>query len=328
MAKGCVLVTGGAGYVGSHVAWELLDHGWRVVVLDTLATGLRRLVPEAARFVHGDAGDIELVIRLLRHHHCAAVLHFAGSTVVPDSLADPLGYYRNTSMVSRALIAACLDAEVPRLVFSSTAAVYGNPDHLPVSEDAATRPLSPYGTSKLFTELMLADVGRASALKSAVLRYFNVAGADAKGRSGQSTPQATHLIKIACEVAAGKRAAITVYGDDYDTPDGTCVRDFIHVGDLAAAHVAALDHLMRGGESLTLNCGYGQGFSVQEIVAATGRLAGQPLAVRIGPRREGDIVSMVADASRIRNLLDWRPRYAGNLDAIIGSALAWERRAG
>ncbi|MGE5501563.1 MAG: NAD-dependent epimerase/dehydratase family protein, partial [Ignavibacteriales bacterium] len=221
MRDGWILVTGGAGYVGSHVALSLLDHGWPVVVLDNLVTGVRRLVPGDARFVHGDAGDAELLGSLLRRPGCLAVLHFAGSTVVPDSLADPLGYYRNNTAVSRTLIAACVDAGVHAFIFSSTAAVYGNPATLPVAEDAPPRPVSPYGTSKLWTETMLHDAGVATGLRHVALRYFNVAGADPWGRSGQSTPQATHLVKVACEVAAGRRDAITIHGDDYDTPDGT-----------------------------------------------------------------------------------------------------------
>jgi UDP-glucose 4-epimerase len=326
MEKRTILVTGGAGYIGSHVALDLLDHGWPVVVLDNLSSGDRRLVPAAARFVYGDAGNVELVSGLLRRHGCAAVLHFAGSTVVPESVTDPLAYYLNNTAVSRALIAACVSSGVHRFIFSSTAAVYGNPDQLPVDEDAPARPLSPYGTSKLFTELMLRDVAAATPVRYVALRYFNVAGADPEGRSGQSTPNATHLIKVACEVATGRREVMTIFGDDYDTPDGTCVRDFIHVSDLAAAHVRALEHLVAGGGNRVLNCGYGHGFSVREIVETTGRLAGRPLRAQLGPRRVGDIVAMVANSSRIRREFAWKPRFAGNLDAIVGSALAWEAR--
>ncbi|TAN56486.1 MAG: UDP-glucose 4-epimerase GalE [Magnetospirillum sp.] len=325
MEKGCVLVTGGAGYIGSHVALELLDHGWRVVILDNLTTGDRRLVPAGANFVNGDAGDFELVTGLLRRHNCGAVLHFAGSTVVPESVGDPLAYYRNNTVVSRTLIAACVAAGVFRFIFSSTAAVYGDPDRLPVREVDPTRPLSPYGNSKLCTEMVLRDVDAATPLRYVALRYFNVAGADPEGRSGQSTPQATHLVKVACEVATGRREAITIHGVDYDTPDGTCVRDFVHVSDLATAHVAALRHLMAGGGSRTLNCGYGHGFSVREIVETTRRLSGRPMVVHIGPRRPGDIVAMVADTARIRRELAWTPRFVGDMDAIVGSALAWEK---
>ena len=325
MSNGCVLVTGGAGYIGSHVALALLDAGWSVVVVDNLATGLRTLIPAKARFVYGDAGNVELMSGLLQKYRCDAVLHFAGSTVVPDSVADPLAYYHNNTAVSRALIAACVTAQVRRLVFSSTAAVYGNPARLPVDEAEPPRPITPHGTSTLMTEMMLRDVAAVAPFRYVALRYFNVAGADPLRRSGQSTPDATHLVKVVCEVAAGKRDGITVFGADYDTPDGTCVRDFIHVTDLAAAHLAALDHLMAGGDSEVLNCGYGRGFSVRQIVTATERLVGRPLNVTIGPRRRGDIVSMVADTARLRAKLNWQPRY-DDIEAIVGSALAWEGR--
>jgi UDP-glucose 4-epimerase len=324
MGKGCVMVSGGAGYIGSHVVLDLIDGGWDVVVLDNLSTGMRDAVPEAAEFVHGNAGDGELVTRLLRDRHCRAVLHFAGSTVVPDSVKDPLGYYLNNTMVSRSLLAACVNADVERFIFSSTAAVYGNPDRLPVDEDCPPRPTTPYGMSKLMTERMLDDVAAATGLGYVALRYFNVAGADPGRRTGQSTPQASHLIKVACQVAVGLRPSMPIFGDDYATPDGTCVRDFIHVSDLAAAHVTALEHLERGGDNRVLNAGYGWGISVRQVVAATERLADRPIPCVVMPRREGDIVTMVADASRIRHAFDWVPRH-DSIEAIIGSALAWEQ---
>lgn len=323
--KGCVLVTGGAGYIGSHVVVQLIAEGWRPVVVDDLSTGLRTLLPAEAEFIHGDAGNIELITALLARHRCQTVLHFAGSTIVPESLAHPLKYYSNNTAVGRNLLAACVAAGVRAFLFSSTAAVYGEPIRLPVSEDAPTRPISPYGSSKLMTEWMVRDVAAAAGLRFIILRYFNVAGADPAGRTGQCTPQASHLIKVACEVATGKRPALTIFGEDYDTADGTCVRDFIHVSDLAAAHVAALAHLATGGGSDVVNCGYGRGFSVRQVVETTGRLARAPLTLTVGPRRAGDIPVMIADTHRIRRLLRWQPRY-DDLDIIIGSALAWERR--
>lgn len=325
MAKGCILVTGGAGYIGSHVALDLLDHGWDVVVADNLTTGVRALVPGQAEFLETDVGDIAVMTEALTRFRVSAVMHFAGSTVVPESVLDPLKYYRNNTAVSRSLMEACVTAGIDKFIFSSTAAVYGNPQHLPVDETAAPDPITPYGTSKLMTELMLRDLGLATPMRHVALRYFNVAGADPQGRSGQSTPNATHLIKVACETSCGKRPSMTLFGDDYDTADGTCVRDFIHVSDLAAAHVAALNYLLKGGASQTINCGYGWGISVQQVIDAVERLSGKSINVIRGPRREGDIVEMVAVTKRIRDLLDWTPRY-NNIDAIIGSALAWEQR--
>jgi UDP-glucose 4-epimerase len=326
MTDKCVMVTGGAGYIGSHVTLDLLANGWNVVVVDTLATSARPILPAGAVFVHGNAGDVETMARLMILHRCRAVLHFAGSTVVPESVTDPLRYYDNNSAVSRSLIAACGIAGVNRMIFSSTAAIYGNPERLPVTEDQAPNPITPYGTSKLVTEHMLRDVAAATPLRYVALRYFNVAGADPAGRAGQSTPQASHLIKVACEVAVGTREFMALYGDDYDTADGTCVRDFIHVSDLAAAHVAALDYLMAGGDSQILNCGYGSGISVRQIIDTTAKLAGRALNVTVAPRRDGDIVVMVADSTRLRRLLRWVPRY-DDIDTIVGSALAWEMRS-
>jgi UDP-glucose 4-epimerase len=320
-----VLVTGGAGYIGSHVALALIDAGHRAVVLDDLSTGVRDLVPAEAGFVEGDAGDGTLLARVLEDQGITAVMHFAGSIIVPESVEDPLKYYRNNTCASRNLIEACVKARVDRFVFSSTAAVYGLPEALPAREDAPTAPINPYGASKLVTEMILADVARAHRLRYVALRYFNVAGADPKGRSGQSSPEATHLIKIACEVATGARGHIDIFGDDYETPDGTCIRDYIHVSDLATAHLHALDHLASDGESLTLNCGYGRGYSVREVLEAVERAAGARLEKRLAPRRAGDPPALVADATRIRERFDWRPEHE-DLDAITASALAWERR--
>lgn len=322
-----ILVTGGAGYIGSHTTLALLEAGYEVVVLDNLSTGRRSLVPEAAHFVEGESGDIPLVRGLMREHNIQAVLHFAAATVVPESMENPLKYYGNNTCNSRNLMQACLEAGVDRFVFSSTAAVYGDPDSLPVTETASLRPLSPYGTSKLMTEQMLQDVSRASSLKHVILRYFNVAGADLQGRTGQATPDATHLIKVACEAACGKRDGLTVFGDDYSTPDGTCVRDFIHVSDLADAHVAALRYLEAGGDSLVANCGYGRGFSVKEIAATVERVSGRPISLSIGPRRDGDIESIFADNSNIREKLDWAPKL-DDIDVIVKSAYEWERQCG
>jgi len=297
-----------------------------VAVLDDLSTGFRRAVPEAVTFHRGDVGDEALLARLFAEHGIGAVMHFAGSIVVPESVADPLKYYLNNTVKSRALIAACVEAGVRHLIFSSTAAVYGEPDASPVAEDAPLRPINPYGASKAMTEGMLADTARAHAFNYGALRYFNVAGADPQGRSGQSTAGATHLIKVAVEAALGKRGDVAIYGSDYDTPDGTGVRDYIHVADLAAAHVLALEALVAAPErSFVLNCGYGRGFSVLEVLAAVERAAGHQLARRFEPRRPGDTGSLVADNRRILAALGWRPSYA-QLDTIVGHALAWERK--
>lgn len=319
-----VLVTGGAGYIGSHMVLELLDAGEDVVVLDNLSTGFRSAVPDAARFVEGNVGDMELVGRLLRDTPVDAILHFAGSIVVPDSVVDPLGYYGNNTCNSRNLLACAVDAAVPHFIFSSTAAVYGEPEQSPAAEDAPLRPISPYGSSKLMTETMLADTARAHPLRYVALRYFNVAGADPQGRTGQSTPRATHLIKVASEAAVGLRAGLDVYGTDYPTPDGTCVRDYIHVTDLVRAHLDALRYLRAGGESVVLNCGYGRGFSVLEVVEAVKRVSGADFPVKTVERRPGDPPSLVAGAGRIRNVLGWEPRL-NDLDTIVGHALDWER---
>jgi UDP-glucose 4-epimerase len=320
-----VLVTGGAGFIGSHMVLELLDAGEDVVVLDNLSTGFRWAVPDQAEFVEGDVGDHALVRRLLSGHGIDAIIHFAGSVVVPESVADPLGYYLNNTCKSRTLIAAAVEAKIPHFIFSSTAAVYGMPRENPVAEDALLLPMSPYGTSKLMTELMLRDTAKATGLRYVALRYFNVAGADPLGRSGQSTAHATHLIKVACETVVGERPYLEVFGTDYPTPDGTCIRDYIHVTDLVRAHLDALRYLRAGGESEVLNCGYGNGFSVLDVISSVKRVSQHDLAVRMGPRRAGDPAALVARAERISAVLGWKPNLA-DLDTIIGHALAWEKR--
>ena len=319
-----VLVSGGAGYIGSHVVLALREAGMPAVVLDNLSTGMRRAVPPDVPFEQGDVGDADLLARVIARHRVDAVMHFAGSIVVPESVRDPLAYYRNNTLNSHTLIDACVAHGVSRFVFSSTAAVYGIPTAVPVTEDADTRPINPYGASKLMTEWMLRDTAAAHPLRYVALRYFNVAGADPAGRVGQSTPAATHLIKVACELVVGKRSELQVFGTDYPTPDGTCVRDYIHVSDLAAAHVLALRHLATGGDSLTLNCGYGRGSSVKQVVDAVEQASGHRLNTGGGPRRAGDPPALVAAADTLRRTLGWVPRY-DDLQVIVETALAWER---
>src|SRR5688572_8560765 len=322
-----ILVTGGAGYIGSHMVHELTDAGEAVVVLDNLSTGFRFLIPSRVPLVAGNTGDQELVTDLIRRHRVDSIIHFAASIVVPESVADPLGYYRNNTLNTALLLQAAVAAGVKHFIFSSTAAVYGNPASVPVEETAATNPISPYGMTKLMSEVILHDTARAHGLRFIVLRYFNVAGADPKMRTGQSTPQATHLIKVAAETILGKRDKISVFGTDYPTPDGTCIRDYIHVTDLARAHSASLAYLRRGGANATFNCGYGHGYSVLEVLEAARRVSGSNFSVEYAARRAGDPVSLVADVSRIQGALDWRPLY-DNLDTIVQHALAWERRLG
>ncbi len=320
-----ILVTGGAGYIGSHMAHALMERGETVVVLDNLATGAEWTVPHAATFIRGDIADQKLVNRLIRENAIVEIIHFAGSVVVPDSVADPLAYYLNNTAKSRDLLEAAVAGGVERFIFSSTAAVYGQPDSVPVVEEAELKPMSPYGRSKLMTEWMLRDTAAATGLAYVALRYFNVAGADPKGRTGQSTPRATHLVKVACETAVGARPHLDIFGRDYPTADGTCVRDYIHVSDLIAAHDAALGHLRGGGANGIFNCGYGRGYSVLDVVAAMERATGRPLPVRDAPRRPGDPPAIVAGAERARQVLGWSPRH-DDLDLIVASALAWERR--
>ena len=326
MIKIPVLVTGGAGYIGSHAVLALCDAGWPVAVIDDLSTGFRWAVPEGVAFYSGDIADEALLARIFAEQGTRAVMHFAGSIIVPESVSDPLKYYFNNTVKSRALIAACVAAGVPHLIFSSTAAVYGAPEAERVSEDTPTVPINPYGRSKLMTEAMLADIAAAHAFNYCALRYFNVAGADPEARVGQSTAGATHLLKIAVEAALGKRDHVGVYGSDYPTPDGTGVRDYIHVADLAAAHVLALEALIADpGRSLTLNCGYGRGFSVLEVLDAVDRVTNLKLERRMEPRRAGDSASIVADNAAILATLPWQPCHA-DLDTIVGHALAWERK--
>lgn len=320
-----VLVTGGAGYIGSHMVLALTDAGEDVVVVDNLSTGYWWAVAPKAKLVEGDIGDEALLTRLMSEHAFDAIIHFAGSIVVPDSVADPLGYYLNNTVKSRLLMHCAVKAKVPRFIFSSTAAVYGNPATQPVLESALPAPISPYGTSKLMTEIMLRDSHAAYGLQYVALRYFNVAGADPQGRSGQSTPRATHLIKVACQTALGQRDHMDVFGTDYDTPDGTCLRDYIHVSDLIAAHADALSHLRKGGESGIFNCGYGKGYSVLEVIKAVQKAHGAGFKVNMGPRRAGDPAAIVAGADRVRQVLGWQPKY-DDLDLIVNSALAWEQR--
>jgi len=320
-----VLVTGGAGYIGSHMVLALVEAGESVVVIDNLSTGFSAFLPEGVPLFIGDAGDENLVEGVIEQHGVDSIIHFAGSVVVSDSMRDPLGYYRNNTMTTRSLLNAAVRRGIERFIFSSTAAVYGNQEQMPVTEIAPTRPLSPYGFSKLMSEIMLHDVATAHSMKYIVLRYFNVAGADPQGRVGLATVGATHLLKVAVETATGQRAKIDVFGTDYPTPDGSCIRDFIHVSDLAQAHRAALTYLRAGGNSTTLNCGYGRGYSVIETIEAVRRISSRNLAVQYAARRPGDIMTMVADTSRLRSLLDWTPQY-DNIDTIATHALAWEEK--
>ncbi|KQY49006.1 MULTISPECIES: UDP-glucose 4-epimerase GalE [Rhizobium/Agrobacterium group] len=319
-----VLVTGGGGYIGSHMVWALLDAGEQVVVIDRLSTGFRWAIAPEARFYEGDIADTALMQQIFADNEIDSIIHFAGSIVVPESVADPLGYYENNTVKSRSLIASAVEAGIPYFVFSSTAAVYGTPDVLePVTESVNLKPESPYGSSKLMTEIMLRDTAAAHAFTYTALRYFNVAGADPKGRSGQSSALATHLIKVACATALGKRDSMSVFGTDYPTPDGTCVRDYIHVWDLVQAHLKALQRMRAGGGSLAANCGYGHGFSVLEVLDAVRKVHGQDFPVTFSPRRAGDPAMIVANPALAKQELGWVPQY-DDLNGIIRSALDWE----
>lgn len=319
-----VLVTGGAGYIGSHMALRLGDAGEAVVVLDNLTTGFDWAVDHRATFVQGNAGDVAFVEDLIRKHNITEIVHFAGSIVVPESVVDPLKYYRNNTATSRNLIEAAVSTGVKHFIFSSTAAVYGMTGLAPVVEETPLAPISPYGRSKLMTEWMLADVAAAHPIKYGVLRYFNVAGADPKKRSGQSTPTATHLIKVAAQTALGQRPKMDIFGTDYETPDGTCIRDYIHVTDLIEAHKLLLDHLRGGGESTTLNCAYGQGYSVRQVIDTVKSVSGVDFRVDEGPRRAGDPAAITATGEKVRRVLGWQPQH-DDLREIVTHALDWEK---
>ena len=326
MSKIPVLVTGGAGYIGSHAVLALRDAGWKVAVIDDLSSGTRAVVPSDVAFVEGNIADRALVGRVLRDEGIGAIMHFAGSIVVPESVEQPLKYYANNTLASHALISAAVEAGVKHILFSSTAAVYGEPERVPIAEGDPTSPINPYGASKLMTERMLADASAAHPFNYGALRYFNVAGADPEGRTGQIGKGSTHLIKVAVEAAVGKRDLIAVYGSDYPTRDGTCIRDYIHVSDLAAAHVAALEWLIaHPGENLVVNCGYGRGLSVLEVLDAVDRANGASIERVMEDRRAGDAPELVAGNQRLLDTLDWSPRYA-DIDTIVGDALAWERK--
>ncbi len=320
-----VIVTGGAGYIGSHMAHDLVDRGEHVVVVDNLSTGFRELIPAGAELVEGDVADEALVGRIIDEHGAKSVIHFAGSIIVPESVTKPVKYYLNNTVATAKLIAACVAGGVENFIFSSTAAVYGEPESVPIAEQAALAPTSPYGSSKLMSETMLQDAARAHGLRVGILRYFNVAGADPGGRTGQSTRNTTHLIKLACQAALGLRAGLSIFGDDYPTPDGTGVRDYIHVCDLIDAHRLGLEHLRAGGDGFVFNCGYGQGYSVRDVITAVEQVAGLSLTVSSEPRRPGDPATVVAEASRIRERLGWQPARQ-DLSLIVEHALAWEKQ--
>lgn len=324
MKQATILVTGGAGYIGSHVVLQLRARGERVVVLDDLSRGYRQAVLDTPLVV-GQVGDRETVLEVLREHGVDTVMHFAAYTIVPESVREPLKYYGNNTCSTRSLVQSCLEAGVKQFVFSSTAAVYGIPADGVAAESTPTAPINPYGTSKLMSEWMLRDVSAASDLKHVALRYFNVAGSDSQSRVGQATPKATLLVKVACEAAIGKRPHVSIFGTDYPTPDGTGVRDYIHVEDLATAHLNALDYLRAGGASTVLNVGYGHGYSVREVLQSVERVAGERLNVIEEPRRAGDPPALVARAERIRQELGWKPRL-DDLDTIVRTSLAWEKR--
>src|ERR1700732_3096772 len=320
-----VLVTGGAGYIGGHRVWALLDAGERVVALDDLSTGFRWAVPKAAKLIAGAVAAAALVDNLLPSHEIDAIAHFAAKIVVPESIGDPLRYYLNNTATARTLLECAVRGKIKHFIFSSTAAVYGEPAVTPVDETVPLAPINPYGRSKLMAEWMLEDAAKAHDLKFAILRYFNVAGADPKGRLGQSTPQATHLIKVAVQAALGLRPGLEVFGTDYPTRDGSCIRDYIQVSDLVAAHLMALDYLRKGGESLICNCGYGKGFSVFEVIDVVKQVSGVDFNVRISGRRAGDAATLVSGPERIKSALGWTPRY-DDFPAIVSQALDWERR--
>lgn len=321
-----VMVTGGAGYIGSHMVWELLDNGEEVLVVDNLVTGFEWAIPKGVTFIKADVGDQSAIEEIIKDNNVDAIIHFAGSVVVPESLVNPLKYYENNTGNSRNLIAAAVNTGVKKFIFSSTAAVYGNPlTEGPISENAILNPMSPYGTSKLMTELMIRDTAEAHDFSYVILRYFNVAGCDEKGRTGQSTEGATHLIKVACEAGSGNRSSMKIFGTDYATKDGTCVRDFIHVSDLVNAHYEALSYLRGGGKKFTANCGYSQGYTVREVIDTVKKISGNDFRVIETDRRAGDIESLTANAHRLMSRLDWQPKH-DNLEKIIQTAFEWEKK--
>lgn len=324
MGNGTILVTGGAGYIGSHVVRQLGERGENVVILDNLSTGFRNAVLHGT-LVEGDTGDMALVASLLEQHQIDTVMHFAAHTIVPESVSNPLKYYRNNTANTRNLLECCQNAGVKHFVFSSTAAVYGEPADPNITENSPTQPINPYGMSKLMSEIMLRDLAAACPMRHVILRYFNVAGCDPQGRIGQSTAKATLLTKVAVEAAVGKRSQVSIFGTDYPTPDGTGIRDYIHVEDLASAHLRALDYLRKGGDSITLNAGYGHGYSVREVLDMVGKVNGKPLTIVEEGRRAGDPAALIAIAGKIRQVLGWQPEY-DNLEEIVRSALQWERK--
>ena len=319
-----VLVTGGAGYIGSHVVHALMDTGRKPVIIDNLSTGMRDLVPDSIPFLVANINGSDQVRSFMHDHRCCSVIHLAGSVNVEESVNDPLGYFDNNTCASHAFLESCIALSIKHFIFSSTAAVYGNPDQVQVSETVQANPVSPYGWSKLMTEKMLESICNINPMNAISLRYFNVAGADPEGRCGMITQNATHLIKVLCETALGEKPMFTIYGDDYDTPDGTCIRDFIHVSDLASIHIAALNYLHKGQPGGVINCGYGRGFSVKQVVETVQRVYGSKINIQSGSRRDGDIVSLIADVSKMNEQLDWQPCH-DDLDKIVETALAWER---
>ncbi len=319
-----VLITGGAGYIGSHAVYAFQEQGWNVVVLDNLSAGIHQNISSSATFIQVDLSQADTVDKVISAYKPEAIVHFAGSIIVPESVRDPLKYYNNNTNVTRKLLECAIKNNVKAFLFSSTAAVYGEPKNVPIDEDAPLLPINPYGSSKLASEYIVKDCGVAYGLQYGILRYFNVAGADGLGRTGQSSLEATHLIKVACEVVVGKREKLSIFGVDYPTKDGTCIRDYIHVTDLVNAHVSALNYLIDSKKNLILNCGYGRGYSVRDVILAIERVTGKPLKFEIAARREGDPVSLIADNSRILSTLDWQPQY-DNLDVIIETALSWEK---
>jgi UDP-glucose 4-epimerase len=324
MERSCaVLITGGAGYVGSHVAWACCDAGFEVVILDNLSTGVRRNVPERATLIEGDISDSVKIANIIKQYHIEAILHFAGSLILQESFYDPYEYYKNNTVNTLTLARAAVDWQIKAFIFSSTAAVYCPAYNKPLTEYSPKMPLSPYGWSKLMSEQMLADISSAHGISVGILRYFNVVGADAAGRTGQSTANATHLIKVACQVATGKREKLPIFGSDYPTRDGTCIRDYIHVSDLANANVLLLKYLLAGGENVTANCGYGHGISVREVIEALERHTNASLPVVLKPRRAGDTPISIADPSHLKSIIDWEPRFS-DISSIVASALAWE----